>query len=43
VRDYNAKIESFPDLIIANKFHFTPREYFELDDEKAREMPKIEL
>ncbi len=43
VRDYNAKIESFPDLIIANKFHFTPREYFQLDDENAREMPEIKL
>ncbi len=43
VRDYNAKTESFPDLIIAKKFNFTPREYFELDDEKAREMPKINL
>ncbi len=43
VRDYNAKIESFPDLIIAKKFNFTPREYFELEDEKAREMPKIDL
>ena len=43
VRDYNAKIESFPDLIIANKFHFTPRDYFELEDQNAREMPKIDL
>jgi LemA protein len=43
VRDYNAKIESFPDLIIARKFHFTPREYFELEDEKAKEMPEIDL
>ena len=43
VRDYNAKIESFPDLIIAKKFNFTPREYFELEDEKEKEMPKIDL
>ena len=43
VRDYNAKIESFPDLIIARKFNFTPREYFQLEDEKAREMPEIDL
>ena len=43
VRDYNAKIESFPDLIIARKFHFTPREYFELEEEKAKEMPEIDL
>jgi len=43
VRDYNAKIESFPDLIIARKFHFTPREYFQLEDETAKEMPEIDL
>ncbi len=43
VRDYNAKIESFPDLIIAKKFNFTPREYFEIEDKNQREMPKIDL
>ncbi len=44
VRDYNAKTESFPDLIVAKSFHFTPREYFELDEGEAAEakkMPKI--
>jgi len=44
VRDYNAKIESFPDLIVAKQFQFTPREYFELDESEAAEakkMPKI--
>ncbi len=43
VRDYNAKIESFPDLLIAKKFNFTPRDYFELEEEKEKEMPKIKL
>jgi len=46
VRDYNAKLESFPDLIVAQKFNFTPREYFELDEseaEEVRKMPKIDL
>jgi LemA protein len=44
VRDYNAKIESFPDLIIAKKFNFTPKEYFELQEsekETAYKMPNI--
>ncbi len=44
VRDYNAKIASFPDLIVAQKFDFTPRDYFELDEKEAeavKEMPKI--
>lgn len=44
VRDYNAKLESFPDLFVARKFQFTPRSYFELDEKEASEaknMPKI--
>jgi LemA protein len=44
VRDYNARIESFPDLIVAQKFNFTPREYFELDASEAeavKDMPKF--
>ncbi len=44
VRDYNAKIESFPDLFVAQKFNFTKRDYFELDESEAeavKQMPKI--
>ena len=44
VRDYNAKIESFPDILIAKKFHFTPKKYFELEKEelnRAKKMPEI--
>jgi len=46
VRDYNAKVESFPDLFVAQKFNFTARDYFELDEseaEAAKKMPKIEF
>jgi len=46
VRDYNAKLKSFPDVLIAQKYHFTPRDYFELDETEAaavRHMPKIDL
>jgi len=46
VRDYNAKLESFPDLFIARKFNFTPRDYFELDESESvavNQMPKIDL
>jgi LemA protein len=46
VRDYNAKIASFPDLFVAQKFNFTARNYFELDESEAqaaRKMPKIDL
>jgi len=44
VRDYNAKIASFPDLFVAQKFNFTKRDYFELDEHEAqavKQMPKI--
>ncbi len=46
VRDYNAKLESFPDLYIAKQFNFTPYEYFEVDEAieaDVYKMPKIDL
>ena len=46
VRDYNAKIESFPDLYIAKQFNFLPYEYFEVDESIEADvynMPKIDL
>ena len=46
VRDYNAKIESFPELFIAQKFNFTQYEYFEVDEAieaDVYKMPKVEL
>jgi len=46
VRDYNAKIESFPELYIAQKFNFEPYEYFEVDksiEADVYKMPKIDL
>ena len=46
VRDYNAKVESFPDLFVAQKFNYTKRDYFELEEneaEAAKKMPKIDL
>ena len=32
----NTAIQSFPSNIIANLFHFTPREFFEIDEPQAR-------
>jgi LemA protein len=46
VRDYNAKLRSFPDILIAQKYHFAPRDYFELDEAEAeavKKMPEIDL
>ena len=43
-RDYNAKLDSFPDLLVARNFNFTSRNYFELDENEAetvRSMPKV--
>jgi len=46
VRDYNASLESFPDVLIAKRFNYKPRDYFELDDsekEAVKKMPDINL
>jgi len=46
VRDYNTRIESFPDLLIAQKFGFQPKDFFELDESEAeavKKMPKIDF
>ena len=46
VRDYNFRLESFPDVFIAQKFDYKPRDYFELDAseaQKVKKMPKIDL
>jgi LemA protein len=46
VRDYNTRIESFPDLLIAQKFDFQPKDFFELDESEAeavKKMPKIDF
>ena len=32
VQRYNTKIQTFPAVVLAGMFHFTPREYFEVDD-----------
>lgn len=41
VRDYNTKLEVFPSNLIAGTFHFEKREFFELEDEKEREVVKV--
>jgi len=43
VRDNNVLVESFPSNLIANAFKFTKAEYFELEDESARQVPKVDL
>lgn len=41
VRDYNTKLEVFPSNMVAGMFHFEKREFFELEDEKEREVVKV--
>jgi len=46
IKDYNTKIASFPDVIIANKFNFRELPYFELEDNEKEAVyttPKVEL
>ncbi len=40
-RDYNTSIESFPQIIIANAFKYKAFDYFELDEQIEREVPKV--
>jgi LemA protein len=43
VRNLNTAVESFPGNVIANFFKFTKSEFFELGDEAARQVPKVEF
>jgi LemA protein len=41
VMSYNTRIESVPTNVVAGMFHFTQEEFFELQDQAAREAPKV--
>ena len=46
IRDYNTAIEIFPNVIIANQFHFTKLPFFELQESEKEEVyktPRIKL
>lgn len=43
VRDYNTKIESVPDMLIAKPFRFTRRDYFELERLEEATVPKVAI
>ncbi|TQV62191.1 MAG: LemA family protein [Sulfurovum sp.] len=42
-RDYNAKIDSFPDMFIAKEFGFTHANYFDIDEDIEKRILKVEL
>lgn len=41
VMEYNSSIQQFPNSILANLFNFKQAEYFELESEIEKEVPKI--
>ena len=42
VRDYNTKVNTFPDLVLARLFHFEPYDYFEIIED-VKNMPQVDL
>jgi len=38
---FNNKIQMFPSSLIANMFNFTKRDFFEIENEAEREVPKV--
>jgi LemA protein len=43
VRNLNVAVESFPSNLVANQFKFEKAEYFEIEDEADRAVPKVEF
>ena len=43
VRDLNTKIQVFPDSIAANMLKIKKREFFEIEEPKEKETPKVEF
>jgi LemA protein len=43
VRIYNTRIESFPDMLVAKPFAFSPAEFFAVDDAEVRAAPRVGL
>lgn len=40
-RDFNTKVQSFPDNLVANSFSFKSQPFFELDDAAEKAVPKV--
>ena len=43
VRNFNTMIESFPSNLIAGFFRFAKADFFEIGDQAARQVPKVEF
>lgn len=40
---YNVKVDSVPTNVIASMFNFTKREFFNVENEEARQVPKVQF
>jgi LemA protein len=40
---YNTRIQSIPSNVLAGMFHFAPREFYEADDDEARDVPRVQF
>jgi len=43
VLTYNNAVQTFPAVVIANWFKFTPREFFEVEEAAQREAPRVDF
>jgi LemA protein len=43
VRDLNTRIQQFPANLVAGAFGFSPREFFQLDADREREVPAVNV
>jgi len=43
VRDFNIKIETFPNNLVAETLNFKKRDFFELESEEEKEPVKVEF
>jgi LemA protein len=43
VRDLNTRIQQFPANLVAALFRFVPREFFQLDADREREVPVVDV
>lgn len=43
VRDFNIQLQTFPTNQVGNWFHFTKREFFELENEAERAVPQVKF
>ena len=43
VMQYNNRIQSIPDNILAGMFHFTAEEFFQIEDKAEKEVPQVKF